>query len=109
MRQPNPAFLWLDAATTLNAAAMTVAMRVFRMQQAMLFGDASGGPEARRMVSEKLRAAQKGYWAGVQSATALMLSPPASWWNGAAGVARATLRPGSRKARANARRLTKFR
>ncbi len=108
----NPLTLWFDTAAAMNAAAVTIAMRTIKIQQAMLMGDITGGAEARRMVTEKTIAAQQGYWRGITAITAILLSPPArtpSILSASERVASASLRPGYQKARANARRLTGLR
>lgn len=112
MSRINPywTFGW-ETASALSAASLTIGARVVRMQQAMLRGDLSGGPEAHRMVAEKVKAAGEGYFAGMAAMTDLMTAPPTSaedMWNAAAKVGRASTKPGYAKARANARRLSKI-
>ncbi len=108
----DPFSAWFQTSLAMNAASVTVAIRLYRMQQAMLSGDPSGGPEARRMVKEKVAAGREGYFRGAKAMTALMLAPPATaagCWNSLAVAAFASAGPGYAKARANARRLTKLR
>lgn len=100
---------WFDAALAANAASVTIGLRLLRLQQAMLAGDMSGGPEARRMVLEKVAAAQQGYWAGASALARAMTAQGADYWNVSARVAAAALAPSYRKARANARRLARRR
>lgn len=104
----SPFSLWWDSAIAMNAAATTIALRTMRIQQAMLRGDLSGGPEASLMVSEKTKAAQAGYFAGMNALSKVMIdawTAPPDLLSGAVRVARAASRPGFSKARANARRL----
>ena len=108
-RSRTPAAAMIETATAANAAAMTIGMRMLKMQQAMLLGDASGGPEARRMVTEKIAAAQAGYWALAKAMTPMMWSPPTTLWDGFDALSSAMLRPAYKKARRNARRLTRIR
>ncbi|MEQ8180018.1 MAG: hypothetical protein RIA10_16930 [Amphiplicatus sp.] len=105
----SPFALWWDSAIAMNAAATTIAVRTMRIQQAVLRGDLSGGPEASLMVSEKTKAAQAGYLAGMNALSKVMiasLTAPPDLLSDAVRVARAASRPGYSKARANARRLT---
>ncbi|MFN0022506.1 MAG: hypothetical protein ACKVS5_01245 [Parvularculaceae bacterium] len=110
MRRNDPLSLWLESAAAMNAAGVTIAMRLMRMQAAMLAGDLTGGREAQRMVPEKILAAQQGYFKMAGAFASIMMAPPAS----SAALQRRTtaaiaagVRPGFAKARANARRLTR--
>lgn len=107
----NPFSLWFETAVAMNAAAVTISMRLLRMQQAILLGDLIGGSESRRMVTEKILAVRHGYWRGAEAVVDLMLARPgtADYWSKMSAVPSATLRPGFSKARSNARRLTKLR
>lgn len=107
----SPFSLWFETAVAMNAAALTISMRLFRMQQAILLGDPTGGAESRRMVIEKVLAAQHGYWRGAEAVVDLMFERPgtADYWSKVSAVPSAALRPGFSKARSNARRLTKLR
>jgi hypothetical protein len=112
MARNDPFSIWVETMLAMNAAGLTIRMRLLRLQQAMLSGDASGGPEASRMVTEKIVAAQAGAWRMGAEMAALVLSPPRSATAAAtrtrAAVA-AGVRPGFKKARTNARRLTRYR
>lgn len=109
-RARHPAILAFEWASAANAAGLVIALRFARLQTAMLSGDLSGGPEASRMVSEK-------WAAGFEGWTAAGAYWPAYWgaaargWTEAASVstamASAFLAPGARKARTNARRLSR--
>ncbi len=109
-RCDDPMSLWLESASAMNAAGITIAMRLMRMQAAMLAGDLTGGREASRMLPEKILAAQQGYFKMASAFASIMMAPPA---NAGALQRRATaaiaagVRPGFAKARANARRLTR--
>lgn len=112
MPRNDPFSLWMETALAMNAAGLTVAMRMLRLQQAMLAGDLSGGSEARRMVTEKLIAAQTGAWRMGMAFASLALTPPrtrTSANNRARAAIASGLRPGYARARANARRLTRVR
>lgn len=108
----NPVAAWLDAAAAANAATITIMARLFRIQQAIAFGDLTGGREARLMTMEKIIAAQQAQATLAAAMTQMMFFPPTT---GAAAQKKITAahaasrRPYYRKARANARRLTKFR
>ena len=104
--------LWWETAVAANAAAATIMLRTARIQTALLAGDMRGGPETHRMVAEKVKAVQDGYLAWLKALPATMAAPYV--WSGltaeqATGLALAFARPGMRKARANARRLTRSR
>lgn len=100
----------VDLALAWNAAAFVVFQRTIDIQSAMLKGDPSGGPEARRMVNEKLAAAQEGTIDAWRAACGVAACPPmtlAAAQLAAAKVVNAAMRPAIRRARANARRLAK--
>lgn len=105
--------LWFNAAAAANDAALTITMRMMKAQAAILSGDLTGGAETRHLVSEKAIAAGRGYWRGAFAlADLMMMAPPmtaAAFWSRAFGVVSESTAPGYRKARANARRLTRFR
>lgn len=104
--------IWVDGMIAANAAALTISVRTFRMQRAFLAGDFTGGAEAHRMVIEKIVAAQKGAIAAGVALAAIAITPPRTVRSAQArvrGAAAASLGPGYRKARSNARRLTRYR
>jgi hypothetical protein len=104
----NPLTAWFETATAMNAAATTIVIRSMRMQAAMLAGDATGGPEAKTMVSEKIEAMNDGYKAALAAAPLMWAArTPQAYWNGAAGMSMAAAAPGMKKARANAKRLAR--
>ncbi len=104
----NPFSAWLETATAVTAVTTTIAVRSMRIHGAMLAGDASGGPEARSMVSEKITAAHDGYAAALAAAPRLWSARSGySFWNAAAAMNLAATAPAMNKARANAERLTK--
>ncbi len=112
MPRNTPFSLWMETALAMNAADLTIAMRMLRIQQAMLAGDLTGGAEASRMISEKVAAAQSGSRSMASAFASMWFNPPRS----AAAIERRVtaavadgVRPGFKKARANARRLTRSR
>lgn len=112
MARNDPFSLFVESALAMNAAMVTIAMRSMKIQQAMLAGDLSGGPEASRMVIEKISAAQTGALRMGFGFASMAMSPPRSM-EAAEKRTRAAVasgvRPGFDKARANARRLTRSR
>lgn len=112
MARNDPFSLWMETALAMNAAALTIAMRTMKLQQAMLAADFSGGPEASRMTLEKIVAAQTGALRMGVGFASMALRPPRSL-EAAVKRTRALVasgvRPGFNKARANARRLTRTR
>lgn len=109
MARNGPFSLWIETALAMNAAALTIAMRMLRMQQAMLSGDLSGGPEASRMVTEKIAAAQTGALRMGMGFASMAMDPPRSMGTAekrARAAVASGVRPAFNKARANARRLT---
>jgi hypothetical protein len=112
MPRNDPFSLWFEAAAAMNAAALTIAMRTLKLQQAWLSGDLSGGPEGSRMVMEKIIAAQTGAVRMAFAAASMALTPPQSAkaaQRRTGAIVAAGVRPGFKKARANARRLTRLR
>ena len=102
--------LWWDTGVAAQAAGITIAARTARMATAILSGDPSGGPERRRMVSEKLAAADAGFRALARHSPLLILARPQTGSDLMALQARlaaAFLAPGYGTARRNARRLTR--
>ena len=112
MPRHDPFSLWMEAGLAMNAAALTITMRIMKVQQAMLTGDLSGGPEASRMVIEKIIAAQTGALRMGVGLASMALRPPRSLKaaeNRTRAAVASGVRPGFKKARANARRLTRTR
>ena len=112
MPRDDPFSLWMEAALAMNAAALTIAMRTMKLQQAMLAGDLFGGPEASRMAIEKIIAVQTGALRMGLGFVSMALRPPRSLKaaeNRTRAAVAAGVRPGFKKARANARRLTRLR
>ncbi len=107
-KRANPYSLWWDFASTANAAATTIIMRNFRIQQAFMRGDMTGGREASTMVSEKVAAAQDGYIAAAKSA-GRSLRRGDHLGDAIAKATAAAIAPARKKARANAKRLTRKR
>lgn len=112
MPRNDPFSLWFETAAAMNAAALTIAARTLKLQQAVLAGDLTGGPEASRMVVEKIVAAHQGALRMGLAMASMALAPPRS----ATGLRAKTVaaiaagaRPGFKKARANARRLSRTR
>lgn len=104
--------MWLDTSTAMNAAAATILIRSVRMQAALLAGDASGGPETRRMVEEKTRALGDGtirLWSELPALAAAQWRAGAAVWQTALAASYAFSRPGLRTTRANAKRLSRRR
>jgi hypothetical protein len=104
--------LWFETAAAMNAAALTIVSRSMKLQQAWLSGDMTGGPEASRMVIEKIAAAQAGALRAGFAMASIAINPARSEAGRrakATAVIAAAARPGFRKARANARRLTRVR
>lgn len=90
-------------------AASTIAMRTLAMQRAFLAGDFSGGVEAQRMVTEKILAAQQGFFAAAIASAGELAAPPVTKRQAEASAARivsAAAKPAAKKVRANAKRLT---
>lgn len=112
MARNDPFSLWIETALAMNAAALTIGVRMLKLQQAMLSGDLSGGPEATRMVIEKIVAAQTGairLGLGAMSMALAPLRTVRSWGTRTRAAIAEGARPGFRRARANARRLTRVR
>ena len=112
MARNDPLSLWFETALAMNAAALTIAVRTMKLQQAWLAGDLTGGPEASRMVIEKIAAAQAGAMRAGLAMASMAIAPPRTAKGLRAKTAAAVAagaRPGFRKARANARRLTRVR
>lgn len=107
--------LWLETALAANAAATTISLRTIGLQASFLAGDPTGGREGRRMTLEKPVAAGEAYLAASSAIfrfwTGAMLSPagrtPHAVTDAAFRILRAGSRPGFRKVRANARRLSR--
>lgn len=93
-------------------AAMTISLRTIRFQQGLLTGRSFCDPENARMVAEKFAAAGEGYAAGAEAwmrlATAYPLSPIAAARH-VSDALYAPARPGLKRARENAKRLTRRR
>lgn len=112
MPRNDPFSLWMETALAMNAAALTIAMRTMNLSHAMLAGDLSGGPEASRMVMEKIIAAQTGALRMGFGFASMALRPPRSLKaaeNRTRAAVASGVRPGFKTARANARRLTRTR
>lgn len=80
------------------------------MQRAFLSGDFSGGVEAQRMVTEKIIAAQQGFFAAAMASAGEMANPPRTEKQvekSVAKIVKAATKPAVKKVRANAKRLTK--
>ena len=103
----NPLSAWLETVTAMSATSTTIAMRVMRINTALLAGDVSGGSEAKSMVCEKITAAQDGYVAALAVAPRLWSARSGqSFLNAAAAMNMAASAPALKKVRANAKRLT---
>lgn len=94
----------------LYGAALTISLRTMRLQQGLLTGRAYGDPENTRMIAEKFAAASEGWTEGAAAWWRLLSANPLSPMT----VARrahdafyAPSRPGLRRARANAKRLSR--
>jgi len=108
----NPWTEYWRAAAAMNAAGVTIVARTVKMQQAMLAGDLTGGPESARMVTEKVQAAQEGYFASAEAMAKIATGPALTveaYWDAVLHGAAAFTRPGYRAAQANAKRLTRKR
>ena len=108
MRHSSLISWWWDNATALTAASITIWLRSWTVPSAIARGDPWGKAEINRMTVEKLIALQEGYVAAWR--TALLLP----WAHGSAlprlvRTGRAFSRPGAKKAKSNARRLSRLR
>lgn len=105
-----PFAYWTDAAIAWNAAALTIGLRMLSFHAAWTKGDFTGGPEATRMVTEKAGAALEGWFAAGKAMSRLVAPRDAMRAYGRLLDAQSALAaPGYRKARANARRLSRTR
>ncbi len=104
----DPLTAWLETVTAMNAAAATITIRMMRMQAAMLAGDPRGGREAESLVAEKTKAAAQGYMAAWQAAPFIWTAKsPRALFDVVSSVGMAAAAPGMKKAKANAKRLSR--
>jgi hypothetical protein len=103
------------SATTAVAASVTIAHRLAMLSTPSVLEGAAGQHEAMRMVAEKFNAATEGAVdAGLEAGRFMLRSAfgqvsPDDLAHGLVAIGVAATRPAARRARANARRLTRQR
>ena len=104
--------LWARSMTAMANSYATVTLRMLQVPGALASGDPWGRQESLRMLSEKMLAAQQGYWSVLRAMPAMLghdwTSPQVALRNVTALNAR-MVAPGYRKVRANRRRLARAR
>ena len=105
---------WFDTATATNAAALTIFLRMMGFTAAARQGRLAHDPELTRMIDEKYRAAYKGSIAASKIWSDLFWSMAGGTvptfcgvWDTASRATVSGTKPGYRKARANAKRLSR--
>ncbi len=101
-----------ETAAGVFGAAMTISLRTIRFQQGLLTGRSFYDPENTRMVAEKFEAAGEGYAAGARAWMRVAAANPLSPFTVASHVSDALYapaRPGLKRARENATRLSRRR
>ncbi|AYG59471.1 hypothetical protein [Rhizobium jaguaris] len=104
-----------DLATLWFQAPMVIAMRTQQMWMAAMTGGTANAAEINRMVSEKMMAAAESAVAAniamtqqnITAMTAMVTGGGTSSRRAADAVARATVKPYSKRVRSNVRRLTR--
>lgn len=109
MTKFNPMSAWWETARAMNAAALTISLRNIDMAGQLRRGEVTPSRENIAMVSEKISAVTEGTIAASELWWRLALTPTRIPYDLGPSLAMEFVKPGYRKANANAQRLSRRR